>query len=56
MKKIDDSTLEVVAELICGSDGGSGSGYDTPGQYRTMGEIPQIPSTSGSGTPRPIWH
>ena len=39
MKKIDDSTLEVVAELICGSDGGSGSGYDTPGQYRTMGEI-----------------
>ena len=39
MKTIDESTLEVVAELICGSDGGGGSGYDTPGIYRTMGEI-----------------
>ena len=39
MKTIDDSTLEAVAELICGSGGGGGSGYDTPGQYRTMGEI-----------------
>lgn len=41
MKRIDDRTLEDVAELICGADGGGGFGvgYDTPGPYRTMSEI-----------------
>ncbi len=39
MKRIDDSTLETVAELVCGSGEGAGGGYSSPGPYRTMGEI-----------------
>ncbi len=39
MKRIDDSTLEVIAELICGSGGGAGGGYESPGPYRSMTEI-----------------
>ena len=39
MRIVDESTLEAVAELICGSHGGGGSTYSTPGTYRTMGEI-----------------
>lgn len=39
MKALDDSTLEVVAETICGGSAGGGSGYASPGPYRTMGEI-----------------
>ena len=35
MKRIDDSTLETVAELICGS----GGGYQSPGPYRSMSRI-----------------
>ncbi len=39
MKRIDDSTLEAIAELICGSGAGAGGGYESPGPYRTMAEI-----------------
>ena len=39
MKRIDDSTLETVAELICGSGEGSGGGYQSPGPYRSMSRI-----------------
>ncbi len=39
MKRIDDSTLEAIAELICGSGAGGASNYDSPGPYRSMGEI-----------------
>ena len=39
MKRIDDSTLEAVAELICGSGDGGGGGYSSPGPYRTKGDI-----------------
>ena len=39
MRRIDDSTLEMIAELICGSGAGTGGGYSSPGPYRTMGEI-----------------
>ena len=39
MKRIDDSTLETVAELICGSGDGSGGGYQSPGPYRSMSRI-----------------
>ena len=39
MKTLDDRTLEAIAELICGSGGGSGADYDSPGPYRTMGEV-----------------
>ncbi|MDE2688469.1 MAG: hypothetical protein OXI16_13375 [Chloroflexota bacterium] len=39
MKTIDDSTLEAVAELICGYASGIGAEYSTPGYYRSMGEI-----------------
>jgi hypothetical protein len=35
MRRIDDSTLEMIAELICGG----GGGYTSPGPYRTLGEI-----------------
>ncbi len=39
MKRLDDSILEALAELICGSGVGAGGGYRTPGPYRTMGQI-----------------
>ena len=39
MKRIDKTTLESVAELICGAGQGSGGGYGSLGPYRTMGEI-----------------
>ena len=38
MKWVDESTLETIAELVCGSGGGS-SEYLTPGPYRSMWEI-----------------
>lgn len=38
MKRVDESTLETIAELVCGSGGGS-SAYLTPGPYRSMWEI-----------------
>jgi hypothetical protein len=41
MKRLDDSTLEVIAETICGSGQGAGGGaaYESPGPYRTKSEI-----------------
>ena len=39
MRRIDDSTLEMIAELICGSGAGAGGGYSSPSPYRTMGQI-----------------
>ena len=39
MKRLDESTLEALAECICGSGAGSGGGYARPGPYRTTGQI-----------------
>ncbi len=41
MKRLDDSTLEAIAETICGAGQGSGSGvaYEAPGPYRSKSEI-----------------
>lgn len=41
MKRLDDSTLEVIAETICGAGQGAGGGaaYGAPGPYRSMSEI-----------------
>src|SRR3990172_8991061 len=39
MKRLDDSTLEAVAETICGAGEGSGGGYGAPGPYRTRTQI-----------------
>lgn len=41
MKCLDESTLEVIAETICGAGQGSGGGavYEAPGPYRSMSEI-----------------
>lgn len=47
MKRLDASTLEVLAETICGSGDGSGGGYDTPGPYRTKGQIYEFFRRSG---------
>lgn len=40
-KRLDDSTLEVIAELICGAGAGAGGGaiYESPGPYRSKSEI-----------------
>lgn len=39
MKRLDDSTLEAIAEIICGAGEGSGGGYTTPGPYRTKSQL-----------------
>jgi len=39
MKQLDDSTLEAVAETICGEGEGAGGGYKAPGPYRTKTQI-----------------
>ena len=39
MKRLDDSTLEAIAETICGAGEGAGGGYSAPGPYRTMTQI-----------------
>lgn len=41
MKRLDDSTLEVIAETVCGAGQGAGGGaaYQAPGPYRSMSEI-----------------
>ena len=41
MKRLDDSTLEAIAETICGAGQGSGGGaaYEAPGPYRSKSEI-----------------
>lgn len=47
MKRIDDSTLEVIAELICGSGEGAGGGYESPGPYRSLTQINGFFSRAG---------
>ena len=42
MKQLDDSTLEAIAEAICGSGEGGGGGYDSPGPYRTKTQISEF--------------
>src|SRR6266545_1502167 len=39
MKRLDDSTLEAIAEAICGQGEGGGGGYTAPGPYRTKTQI-----------------
>lgn len=41
MKRLDESTLEVIAETICGAGQGAGGGpsYEAPGPYRTKSEL-----------------
>lgn len=41
MRRLDDSTLEAIAETICGSGQGAGGGpsYGSPGPYRTKTQI-----------------
>jgi hypothetical protein len=39
MRRLDDSTLEAVAETICGSGEGSGGGYKSPSPYRTKSKV-----------------
>ncbi len=39
MKSLDESTLEAIAESICGSGDGTGGGYERHGPYRSMGQI-----------------
>jgi hypothetical protein len=39
MKRLDDTTLEVIAETICGAGEGAGGGYESPGPYRTKSQI-----------------
>ena len=51
MKRLDESTLEALAECICGSGTGAGGGYARPGPYRTMGQIHDFFRRAGS---RPV--
>ena len=39
MKRLDDSTLEAIAETICGAGEGAGGGYSSPGPYKSKSEI-----------------
>jgi len=39
MKQLDDSTLEAIAEIICGAGEGAGGGYNAHGPYRTKTQI-----------------
>jgi hypothetical protein len=39
MKKFDETTLEAIAEAICGSGTGAGGGYDSPAPYRTGSQV-----------------
>lgn len=47
MKRLDDSTLETIAETICGQDGGGFAGYSSPSPYRTKPEINHFFSRAG---------
>jgi len=40
-KRLDDTTLEAISEIVCGSGQGAGGGptYGTPGPYRSKSEI-----------------
>ncbi|MEW6374194.1 MAG: hypothetical protein AB1502_00175, partial [Thermodesulfobacteriota bacterium] len=48
-KRLDDTTLEAIAEIICGSGQGAGGGlaYDSPGPYRSKSEIHSFFSRAG---------
>lgn len=35
MKRLDDTTLEAIAEVICGQGEGAGGGYTAPEPYST---------------------
>lgn len=39
MTQLDNTTLEAIAETICGAGEGSGGGYSAPGPYRTKTQI-----------------
>ena len=39
MKRLDDSTLEAIAETVCGAGEDAGGGYSAPGPYRTKTQI-----------------
>lgn len=39
MNRLDDTTLEAIAEIVCGAGDGSGGGYRSPGPYRTKPQI-----------------
>ena len=39
MKPLDDSTLEAIAESVCGAGEGAGGRYEAPGPYRTKTQI-----------------
>ncbi len=39
MKRLDDSTLDAIAEAICGQGEGAGGGYTAPGPYRTKTQV-----------------
>jgi len=47
MKSLDSSTLEAIAEVICGAGEGSGGGYTTPGPYRTKWQIQEFFQRAG---------
>jgi hypothetical protein len=47
MKRLDASTLEAIAEAVCGAGEGSGGGYRSPGPYRTKSEILSFFSRAG---------
>jgi hypothetical protein len=48
-KRLDATTLEAIAEIICGSGQGTGGGpaYGTPGPYRSKSEIHSFFARSG---------
>jgi hypothetical protein len=48
-KRLDDTTLEAIAETICGSGQGAGGGpsYGSPGPYRSKSEIHTFFSRAG---------
>ena len=39
MKRLDSTTLEAIAEVVCGAGEGGGGGYASPGPYRTKSQI-----------------
>ncbi len=47
VQKFDDTTLEAIAELICGAGDGSGGGYGSPGPYRTKGQVVEFFARAG---------
>ncbi|HSV74968.1 MAG TPA: hypothetical protein VLH79_14505 [Chthonomonadales bacterium] len=52
MKRLDDSTLEAIAETICGAGEGGGGGYRTPGPYRTKAQAYEFFRRAGVNSPK----